>query len=536
MKVIRFLQMALICNALGIAACGDRTDNRSDEAAADTGGTAVVALASDLDYANILASNSRYTQEILRYVLFLPLVQYDEKLGYQPALAESFDNHGDTAITFKLRQDVFWHDGPRTTAYDVAFTFQRAADTATAFPNADWLLGWGAPQVLDSFTVRFPLQRVADPLAGVALMPIMPRHLLESTPATQMAQAPFNKKPVGNGPFKFVEYRANDRWVFERNDRFPEALGRPNLRGLVLRIIPEASAQAIELQTGSVHLATGVPLEQYPQLDADSVLRGVPRESRQYGFIPWNTRRPPLNDARVRRALTMGINRAEIVRALRAGQGEPASGPVGKYHWAYDSTSGPLPYSPDSARALLAQAGLRDRTGDGFLEKPDGSPWQIELKVPAGSAFFRDVAEMVRSNLASVGVRLVPRTLDFNTIAGDLMSPERKFDAALMGWENDLRLNFHDMFHSAAINGPSQFASYHNAAVDSMIDQAGAEPDRARAIPLWHRFQAILRAEQPWTFIHYSPDLYMAREELQGIDMDIRGAFVNVTRWWIRKS
>jgi peptide/nickel transport system substrate-binding protein len=351
-----------------------------------------------------------------------------------------------------------------------------------------------------------------------------------------MAQAPFNKKPVGNGPFKFVEYRANDRWVFERNDRFPEALGRPNLRGLVLRIIPEASAQAIELQTGSVHLATGVPLEQYAQLDADSVLRGVPRESRQYGFIPWNTRRPPLNDARVRRALTMGIDRAEIVRALRAGQGEPASGPVGRYHWAYDSTSGPLPYSPDSSRALLAQAGLRDRTGDGFLEKADGSPWQIELKVPAGSAFMRDAAEMIRSNLANVGVRLVPRSLDFNTITGDLTSAERNFDAALMGWENDLRLNFHDMFHSAAINDPLQFASYRNLTVDSLIDRAGAEPDRARAIPLWHRFQSILRAEQPWTFIHYSPDLYMAREELQGIDMDIRGAFVNVTRWWIRKS
>ena len=238
----------------------------------------------------------------------------------KPALAESFEITVIRAITFKLRRDVFWHDGPRTTAYNVAFTFQRAADTATAFPNADWLIGWGAPQVLDSFTVRFPLERVADPLAGVALLPIMPRHLLESTPANQMAQAAFNKKPVGNGPFKFVEYRANDRWVFERNERFPEGLGRPKLRGLVLRVIPEASVQAIELQTGSVHLATGVPLEQYPQLDADSVLRGVPRESRQYGFIPWNTRRPPLNDARVRRALTMAIDRAEsCARCARAG-------------------------------------------------------------------------------------------------------------------------------------------------------------------------------------------------------------------------
>jgi peptide/nickel transport system substrate-binding protein len=350
-----------------------------------------------------------------------------------------------------------------------------------------------------------------------------------------MAQAGFNRKPIGNGPFKFVEYRANDRWVFEVNERYPEELGKPHLRGLVLRVIPEASAQAIELQTGSVHLATGVPVEQYQPLDADSSLRGIPRESRQYGFIPWNTRRPPLNDARVRRALTMAIDRAGIVRNLRGGFGEPATGPVGRYHWAYDGSAGPLPYSPDSARVLLAQAGLRDRNGDNLLERSDGSTWQIELKVPSGSAFMRDAAEMIRSNLAAVGVRVLPRTLDFNTIGEDISSTERNFDAALMGWENDLRLNFHDMFHSSAMNGPLQFASYSNPAVDSIIDQAAAEPDRTRSIPLWHRFQSILRADQPWTFIHFYPDLYVAREELQGTEMDIRGAFVNVSRWWIRK-
>jgi peptide/nickel transport system substrate-binding protein len=527
----------LAVTALCATACRDRdARERSAGEAADTGGTAVVALAADLDNLNILAANGRYTQEILRFVLFLPLIQYDEKLDYQPALAESFDLSGDSVVTFKLRDDVFWHDGQKATAYDVAFTFQRAADPATAFPNADWLIGWGAPQVIDSFTVRFPLQRISDPLAGAALLPIMPRHLLENVPVTTMAQAGFNKKPIGNGPFKFVEYRSNDRWVFERNDRFPEELGRPLLRGLVLRIIPEASAQAVELQTGSVHLATGVPIEQYKQLDADSLLRGVVRESRQYGFIPWNAKRPPLNDARVRRALTLAIDRTDIVNLLRAGQGEAATGPIGKYHWAYNRSQQPLPHSVDSARALLAQAGLRDRNNDGVLEKPDGSPWQIELKVPAGSSFFRDAAEMIRADLQAVGVRIVPRVLEFNTIAEDITSPDRKFDAVLMGWENDLRLNFRDMFHSAAMTGQFQFASYRNPAVDSILDQAGAQPDRQAAIPLWHRFQAILSEDQPWTFINYAPDMYMVREELQGIDMDIRGAFVNVTRWWVRKQ
>src|SRR5688572_27512994 len=94
-----------------LAACSDQSDApRGTSPEADTGGTAVVALTTDLDYANILAANDRYTQEVLRYVLFLPLVQYDSALGYEPALARSYELEGDSAVTFKLRDDVLWHD------------------------------------------------------------------------------------------------------------------------------------------------------------------------------------------------------------------------------------------------------------------------------------------------------------------------------------------------------------------------------------------------------------------------------------------
>jgi peptide/nickel transport system substrate-binding protein len=103
-----------------------------------------------------------------------------------------------------------------------------------------------------------------------------------------------------------------------------------------------------------------------------------------------------------------------------------------------------------------------------------------------------------------------------------------------MAWENDLRINLHDMFHSSAINGPFQFASYRNPEVDRIIDQASAQPDREQAKPLWNRLQTIMRDEQPWTFLFNYPDLYVAREELQGTDMDIRGALVNLPKWWLR--
>src|SRR5687768_13088147 len=133
MTIARLLAFTAL---VGAGACSEADRPQSDAPPADTGGIAVVALPTDLDYANILLTGDRYTQELLRYALFLPLVQYDSLLDYTPLLAENYTFEGDTAVTFNLRRDVFWHDGAHTTAYDVAFTFDRAADSATAFPNA----------------------------------------------------------------------------------------------------------------------------------------------------------------------------------------------------------------------------------------------------------------------------------------------------------------------------------------------------------------------------------------------------------------
>lgn len=529
----RFLALGLAAIAL---ACSDQpADRPSAEVQPDTGGTAVVALKSDLDAANFLVSADAVTHDVLRNVLFVTLIRYTPELGYEPMLAQSFELQGDSAAVFHLRRDVRWHDQVPTTAYDVAFTFNRAADSVAAFPNADWLVGWGAPQVLDSFTVRFPLQRMADPLASVAQFPIMPKHLLEAVPADQMQQAEFNKKPVGNGPFRFVEYRANDRWVFEANPEFPGELGgRPYVSRLVLRVIPDVTAQVAELRAGNLHLALKMPVEQYKQLDADTGFQGIVRQGRQYAFIPWNAKRPPLSDARVRRALTMAIDRKELSDVLHGGLGELVHGPVGHYHWAYHRELQPLPYSPDSARALLRAAGITDRDQDGTLDLAGGAPFRLELKVPASSTIMRDMAEMIRADLAQVGVRASVKPLDFATLQQQLTSPDRPFDAALMGWENDLRLNFRDMFHSAAIGGPFQFASFRNATADSLMDLASALSSQELARPLWLRFQEVLQQEQPWTVLYAYPELYVRSERLQGVEMDIRGAFVNVQRWWLR--
>src|SRR5690606_37643470 len=129
-----------------------------------------------------------------------------------------------------------------------------------------------------------------------------------------------------------------------------------------------------------------------------------------------------------------------------------------------------------------------------------------------GNEYNRNVAAMVQAQLASIGVRLRPRLLDFATLVDHITSPERRFDAVFLGWESGFRLDLGDLFHSSAVDGAFQFASYRNDELDRLLDEASVlERDEAR--PLWKRIQAILREEQPWTIFFYTPDLFAVRQE-----------------------
>ena len=503
----------------------------------DRGGTVVIGAGSDLDHANPLVSVDAWTHEVLRYVLFTPLIRYGPDLEYVPALAESWEMLGDTGVVFHLRDDVRWHDGRPTTAHDVLFTVERARDPATGFPNADYFSRWSDGEVLDSFTVRFRFEPHPEPLAGLPGTPPVPKHLLDSIPPERLRQAAFNRSPTGNGPFRFADYRQGDRWVFEAVEDHPEELGGPPLVDrLVWRVIPDNAAQLTELRVGEVDLALQPQPGQVRELAERPEIRAVIKPSRQFSMVVWNGRRAPLDDPRVRRALTMAIDRKEILEGVRHGFGEVAVGPIMPFHWSYDEALQPLPHDPAAATALLEEAGVEDRDGDGTLETPDGKEFGLEIKLPAGSAYLSDLAEAVRDDLARIGVGSRTRPTEATTLFADLTSGERRFDAAILGWSGDFRLDLHDTFHSDALDGPYQFAAYSNPAVDSLMDRGRETIDRGEAAPLWQRVQQILREEQPWTPLFYLTDVYLARERVRNLDADIRGALVDVQRWWVEES
>ncbi len=508
------------------------------------GGAAVVGSIGEIPAGmNSLISTDYTASQHQNFVNLMTLVQYDENLNPMPYLAESWEvSDDDTEITFHIRDDVYWHDGEVTDAYDVAFTFKRAIDPETAFPNtAFWThyeKGPDGVEVVDSFTVKFRMQPHADFIDPWRATAIMPEHLLRDVPATMLRQHPYGTVcPVGNGPFVFVEHREDASWTFQANPAFPAALGgRPYLDRYIYRSITEQPTLLTELLTERLDVyIRPTPDQAKFIIDSDAVdLLQYP--FRDYVFVGWNARRPQLADKRVRQALTMGTNRQEIVDALLQGYGSVANGSVPPFHWAYDPSIGrdAMSYDQDAARALLDAAGWVDRDGDGVRENGEGERLSISIKYNDGNDLRQGIAEIMQAQLAEIGVEVAPTVVEWGTLLDQINDPNvRDFDGVVIGWVVEFKLDDTDLFHSRNVDATYGWSGTQRPELDRLLEQLPLVVDRDEAKPLWKQYQEFLVDEQPYTFFYFPERLDGVSRGLHDVQMDSRGEWVNIKDWWI---
>ena len=506
------------------------------------GGTVVVAGVNELAQGMNVAVSADYSAiQHQQFVNLMTLLDYDEELSPRPYLAESWDLNGDgSAITFRLRRDVHWHDGEPTDAHDVAFTYRRLTDPRTGFPNAAYWDGYvpgeEGVEVLDDFTVRVFLHPHPDFLDPWRAVAILPEHLLGEVEPEALGGHPFGSLcPVGNGPFVFREHRAQDRWVFQANPGFPDQLGgRPFLDTYVYRIVPDASTLLLELMAGSVDVYVAAQPDQAAQiLDRDDLeLLSFP--FRNVTFAAWNSRRPHLADPQVRHALTMGMDREGIVTALLGGYGQVAHGTVPPFHWAFDSRTEGIPFDPRGSEALLEAAGWSDRNGDGVREDKEGSPLSISLKYNQGNDRLRRLASIVQAQLGEIGVDVEPEVLEWATLVSQITDVEaRDYDGVLLSWVTEFKLDDTDLFKSDRIDQPYAWSGTSNPILDSLLDRLSATVDRGDARALWGTYQAALTEEQPYSFFYFPDRLDGVNGRVRGVRMDARGEWLNLKDWWV---
>ncbi|MBX6331104.1 MAG: peptide ABC transporter substrate-binding protein [Gemmatimonadaceae bacterium] len=512
---------ALLLAAAGSLACG---------AAARSPDTVAYASGADLESANPLVTIHPLARQVQRYVLFVTLTQYDDTLAPRPYFARRWRWSRDRrTLTFTVYAGLRWQDGQPTTARDVAFTLDAARDPATGFPRYADLATVQSVDAPDDTTVvvHFATAPPSFP-AVLSELPIVPTHLLAGVPHAAMRRAPFGTAPVGNGPFRFVERRAGERWVFERNDDFPPALGGPpRVRRFVIAIVDEAATKFAGLVSGELDVA-GIAPNMAALVARDPSLRVLDYPALMSYAIIFNVARPPFDDARVRRAIGLAIDRRRIIDAALAGYATPAAGPIPPDH-PYASHEAPV---RDTARAdsLLDAAGWH--RGPEGVRVRGGVPLRMELLTVGSSD--NAVEQLLQADLATVGVQLAIRQREMASFLAEARTEPKRFDALFAGIPGDLSLAYLSSMYDSHLAGSAlDYGGYHTPHLDTLIARARSAPTTAAAREAWLAVQHELAAQAPAVWVYHARGLQGVSRRLLGVRMDLRGELVTVQQWRI---
>jgi peptide/nickel transport system substrate-binding protein len=490
--------------------------------------TAVYASGTDLESGNPLVTIHPLSRQIQRFALFVTLARYDSLLAPAPYAARAWTWSADRrALVLHLVPGLRWHDGQATTAADVAFTIDAARDPNTGYWRATDLASVDSAVAVDDTTARlvFAAPQAAFPLI-LCELPILPAHLLRETPHREMRRAAFNLAPVGNGPFKFVERRAGERWVFDRNDEFPAALGGPPLLAeLVVSVVDEPTTKFAGLASGDLDVA-GIAPTMAALAARDPSLRVVDYPILFTTGLIFNVHREPFDDVRVRRAVSVSIDRDRIVRAALAGYGRPAAGPVPRES-PLALESAPL-HDTRLADSLLDLSGWR-RGADG-LRLRAGHPFEFDL-LTVGSG-DNALEQLVQSDLAERGIRMNIRQVELGTFLTTARANPKSFDALVAGVPGDVALAFLGaMFESRQAGGALDYSGFHSAALDSLFALARRARTDSERVTAWRAVQRELDGDMPVAWLYHSRGLQGISRRLHNVVMDLRGELVTLARW-----
>jgi peptide/nickel transport system substrate-binding protein len=503
------------------------------EAAPADGDRLIIGTTADVDALNFLVLTTLTAQDVIDQLSW-PLARFNpDFLTFRPGLADSWEFSPDSlSLTFHLNPKAAWHDGVPLTADDVVWSIGACKDPKIAWSAIRWLDRIKQVEAVDSLTVRFDFtERYPYQLMDASACYPLPKHLLEKVKPEDMRNAPFNSNPVGNGPFKFKSWTPQQSVELVANDKFFK--GRPHLDGIVWRVIPEWTSVLTQLSTGDLDMATQVPPSFYPTVEKITRDNIYSKPGRKYVYVAWNIVNPLFADRNVRRALTMAIDRQQLIDALLYGQGQVMSSPFPSSLWAHDPNVKPIPYDPEGAKRLLAEAGWKDTDGDGILDK-DGKPFRFELLTNTDNTLRVDITVAIQSQLKKIGIDAQPRGMEFVVFTQRLQNKD--FQAAVAGWNSQIKVDLTDLWATEAIKDKFNFISYSNPVVDSLNELGIREFDPERAKRIWGEAQQIIAGDAGYTFLFEQNDITPLDKRFHGVEMNPAGWGYNVEDWFVPKG
>ena len=533
-RLLRGATVALaVLTAVVITSCAEKTRTSGG------GGTLVISTASDADQLFPPLVVTVQGRQVVEQI-FEPLADVSDSLnvfgdgGFLPRLADSWTWAPDSmSIAFHLDPRARWHDGKPVHARDVAFTISLCKNPALAAPIAPLLSNIDSVTVKDSLTPVFwfrsrSAQQFYD-AATVAL--ILPEHVYGAIPVASLASSDVLRHPIGSGRFKFKSWVPNASIEIVSNPDHYRAPAR--LARVIWTISPgDFNAAATRFLAGDADLFPSVRADMLPEIAKSHTARLIEYPGFKFGYMVFNMRDPanpklphPLfRDAAMRRALTMAVDRASLVRNVFDSLAIPSIGPTVRAMATADTTIPQIPYDPQGAMRVLDSLGWH--TGADGIRVRSGRTLAFTIMVPSSSKDREKLAVLMQDQFKRVGAKVDVLSVEPNVF--ERQQYAHKFDGAIEAWLADPSPGgIRESWGSAAAHteGSKNYGDYANAVFDVQVDSALHATTRPTARALFSRAFRTLIADAPAIWL-FEP------RNMVGVNERIHLAPLRADAWW----
>jgi dipeptide transport system substrate-binding protein len=444
-----------------------------------------------------------------------------------PGLAEKWDISADgTQYTFHLRKGVKWHSTSKSfkptrdfNADDFIFMLERQWKESDPFfkvtsQNHSYFNDMGMPKLLktvdrvDDYTVKIVLNQPEAPFLANLAMQYAGIQSKEYAIAMLKAGTPekVDQDPIGTGPFYLVQYQKD---AIIRFKAFPQYWGgKAKIDDLVFAITPDASVRWAKLQKGECHV---MPYPNPADLDAirkDPNVQMLEQPGLNVGYLSFNTTKKPFDDVRVRKAVSMAINKKAIIDGVYLSTGVAAKNPIPPSMWSYNDAVKDDPYDPEAAKKLLAQAGFPD----GFTT----DLWAMPVQRPYNPNAKR-IAELMQADLAKINVKAEIKSFEWGEYRKRLQAGEHQM--GMMGWTGDNGDPDNFLYTllgcaSAKSASGSNVSKFCYQPYEDLVVKAKSTTKQAERDALYKKAQVIFKEQAPWFTIAHAVQLKPVRKEV----------------------
>jgi len=450
--------------------------------------------------------------------IFNALVKYDKNGKVAPELAKSYEFEDDKTLIFHLRKDVKWSDGKPFTAKDVLFTYKTIISPKVFTPYADDFKDVKSVEMVDKYTIKVKYKTPYFKAVEIWMMGILPYHLWKDSKNIMTDE--LNRKPIGTGPYTLKEFQVSKNIILKANKNY--FLHKPYIDKIVYNFMPDPSTEFLMLKSHKLDVGSLTPLQYEKQIDKSfkDFYNIYEMISHGYTYMGFNLKDKRFKDKRVREALSLAIDRQELVDILFFGHAQVCKGPFMPGTFAYDDSVKIPKQNLKRAKELLKEAGY-----------DKNHPLKFTLTTNSNNNIRVYTAEILQYQFEKIGVKMKIKTLEWQAFLNTVIAP-RRFDAILLGWGLGLTPDAYSIWHGDSDKkGGFNFVHYHNKEVDKLIIEAERSVDKKRLSKLYKKIFRIIAKDKPYLFLYIPNSITAVNKRIKNVSSSIIGVMHNEIDW-----